>query len=185
MPEAGHPDRRVVSFAGAVRGRIKKAGNLPGLQAPLTSGQTRGTSFGTFIGRLGEDQLIRSCLMTSAMFVSVVVAAHAQDAATGEKAFVVCRACHQIGPGAKVAIGPVLNGIVGRKAGTYPGYAYSDANKNSGIVWTPKELETYLANPQKVIPNTKMAFPGLPSEQKRKDVVAYLEQFNDDGTRKQ
>jgi cytochrome c len=118
------------------------------------------------------------------MFVGGGVATHAQDAAAGEKAFVVCRACHQIGPGAKIAVGPVLNGIVGRKAGTYPGYAYSDANKNSGIVWTPEELETYLAGPQKVIPNTKMAYPGLSNEQKRKDIVAYLEQFNADGTKK-
>ncbi|MDR3534433.1 MAG: cytochrome c family protein [Rhodopila sp.] len=108
----------------------------------------------------------------------------AQDAAAGEKDFMVCRACHQIGPGAKIAVGPVLNGVVGRKAGTYPGYQYSPANKDSGIVWTPEELDKYLTNPQAVVPHTKMIFPGLKDEQKRKDVIAYLEQFSEDGTKK-
>jgi len=73
------------------------------------------------------------------------------DAAKGEQTFVICRACHQIGPGAQNAVGPVLNGVVGRKAGTYPGYDYSPANKDSGIVWTPEELNKYLTDPQKVV----------------------------------
>lgn len=111
--------------------------------------------------------------------------ARAQDAAAGEKEFVVCRACHQIGPNAKNAVGPVLNGIVGRKAGTYPGYAYSPANKDSGLTWTPEELNTYLTDPQKVVPHTKMIFPGLKDEQKRKDVIAFLAQFGPDGEKKQ
>ena len=131
----------------------------------------------------------RSCLIASGIIASGLVSAsagpsRAQDAAKGEKVFVICRACHQIGPGAKDAVGPVLNGVVGRKAGTYPGYQYSTANKDSGIVWTPEELDKYLANPQKVVPHTKMIFPGLKTEQQRKDVIAYLEQFNEDGTKK-
>ena len=109
----------------------------------------------------------------------------AQDAAAGEKEFFVCRACHQIGAGAKIAIGPVLNGVVGRKAGTYPGYSYWDANKNSGIVWTPEELDKYLTSPQTVVPHTKMIFPGLKNPQQRKDVIAFLEQFEPDGQKKQ
>jgi cytochrome c len=109
----------------------------------------------------------------------------AQDAAAGEKTFMVCRACHQIGPNAKDAVGPVLNGVVGRKAGTYPDYQYSEANKNSGIVWTPEELDKYLTSPQTVVPHTKMIFPGLKDEQKRKDVIAYLGQFGPDGQKKQ
>jgi cytochrome c len=56
-------------------------------------------------------------------------AAAAQDVAAGGKTFNVCRACHEIGDGAKNLVGPVLNGVVGRKSGSYPGYAYSDANK--------------------------------------------------------
>ena len=132
----------------------------------------------------GEMFVIRPCIMAAAIFAGLSTSAHAQDAAAGEKVFTVCRACHQIGPNAKIAVGPVLNGVVGRKAGTYPGFAYSDSNKNSGLTWTPEELNTYLENPQKVVPHTKMVFPGLKSEQQRKDVIAFLEQFNEDGSKK-
>jgi cytochrome c len=128
--------------------------------------------------------VIRSCLIASAVLVGLVSNARAQDAAAGEKDFVVCRACHQIGPNAQIAVGPVLNGIVGRKAGTFPGYTYSAANKDSGITWTPEELDKYLTSPQAVVPHTKMIFPGIKDGQKRKDVIAYLEQFKADGTKK-
>jgi cytochrome c len=128
--------------------------------------------------------VIRSCLIASAVLVGLLSNAQAQNAAAGEKGFIVCKACHQIGPGAEIAVGPVLNGVVGRKAGTFPGYTYSPANKDSGIVWTPEELDKYLTNPQAVIPHTKMIFPGIKDGQKRKDVIAYLERFNADGTKK-
>jgi cytochrome c len=128
--------------------------------------------------------VIRSYLIASAILVGLATSAHAQDAAAGEKEFVVCKACHQIGPNAKNAIGPVLNGVVGRKAGTYTGFEYSPANKDSGIVWTPEELDKYLTNPQAVVPHTKMIFPGIKDETKRKNVIAYLEQFNEDGSKK-
>jgi cytochrome c len=108
-------------------------------------------------------------------------ASMAQDAAAGEKVFAKCKICHQIGEGAKNFVGPVLNGVVGRKAGTYPGYHYSDANKNSGITWTEAELKKYLKNPQAVVPGTKMVFPGLQSEQDIDNVIAYLKQFGPDG----
>lgn len=128
--------------------------------------------------------MLRFCLIASAVFVGLATSANAQDAAAGEKAFTVCRACHQIGPTAKIAVGPVLNGIVGRKAGTYPGFTYSDANKNSGIVWTPEELDKYLTNPQAVVPHTKMIFPGIKNDKQRQDVIAFLEQFKEDGSKK-
>ncbi len=130
--------------------------------------------------------MIRSWLFVPAMIVGLATSAQAQaqDAAAGEKVFLVCRACHEIGPNAKIAVGPVLNGVVGRQAGTFPGYNYSAANKDSGIVWTPEVLDKYLTNPQAVVPHTKMIFPGLKDDQKRKDVIAYLEQFDPDGTTK-
>ena len=68
--------------------------------------------------------MIRSGLMAAMVLMLCGATANAQDVAAGEKSFAVCRACHQIGPGAKIGVGPVLNGIVGRKAGTYPGYKY-------------------------------------------------------------
>ena len=128
--------------------------------------------------------MVRSYLIACALLVAAAAPSRAQDAAAGQKEFQVCRACHQIGPGAKIAVGPVLNGVVGRKAGTFPGYQYSEANRDSGLVWSPEELDKYLTNPQAVVPHTKMIFPGLKDEQKRKNLITYLQQFNEDGSKK-
>jgi cytochrome c len=120
-------------------------------------------------------------VFTAMMLAGSVSAASAQDAALGEKIFARCKACHQIGEGAKDAVGPVLNGVVGRKAGTYPDYAYSDANKNSGITWDEATLKEYLKNPRAKVPGTKMIFPGLPKDEDIDNVIAYLKQFGADG----
>lgn len=128
--------------------------------------------------------VIRTTLFGVLFVACTATSALAQDAAAGEKDFVVCRACHQIGPGAKNGVGPELNGVVGRKAGTAPGFQYSEANKNSGLTWTPDELEKYLANPQEVVHGTKMIFPGIKDPQKVKDVIAFLEQYGPDGQKK-
>jgi len=114
-------------------------------------------------------------------FFCAASAALGQDAAAGEKVFRVCKACHQIGPDAHNAIGPVLTGVVGRKAGTYPGYNYSDANKKSGIVWTEDELKKYLQHPAAVVPGTKMTFAGLPKPSDIDNVIAYLKTFSPAG----
>jgi cytochrome c len=66
--------------------------------------------------------------------------------------------------------------VVGRHSGTVPGFSYSVANKNSGIVWTEQKIYDYLKNPQAMVPGTKMTFPGLPPSQDRADVVSYLKQ---------
>lgn len=108
-------------------------------------------------------------------------AQEAGDPAAGEKVFAKCKICHQIGEAAKNAVGPVLNGVVGRKAGTVEGYNYSSANKDSGIAWTEAKLREYLKNPRGVVPGTKMIFPGLSSEKEIDNVIAYLKQFGPDG----
>ena len=107
--------------------------------------------------------------------------AAAADAAAGEKLFKVCSACHKIGEGAKNSIGPVLNGVVGRAAGTYPDYPYSDANKNSGLTWDEATLKDYLKNPRAKIRGTKMAFAGFSKEADIDNVIAYLKTFGPDG----
>ncbi len=104
--------------------------------------------------------------------------ARAQDAAAGEKVFLVCRACHQVGDNAKNAVGPVLNGLFGRKAGSVEGYNYSEANKKSGITWTEEEFTKYIQDPKAVVPGTNMAFAGLKDEKKIKDLIAYLHTFD-------
>ena len=100
-----------------------------------------------------------------AALLASISGAAAQDAATGEKVFAKCKICHQIGENAKNAVGPALNGVVGRPAGTYPDYHYSDANKNSGIIWDEATLKEYLRDPKAKVPGTKMVFPGSKSDE--------------------
>ena len=119
--------------------------------------------------------------VAGAALIASIGAAAAQDAAAGEKVFAKCKICHQIGEGAKNMVGPVLNGVIGRKAGTYSGYHYSDANEKSGITWDEAELKKYLKDPKGVVPGTKMVFPGLPNEKDIDNVIAYLKQFGPDG----
>jgi cytochrome c len=122
-----------------------------------------------------------SFLVAGAALLASVGAAVAQDAAAGEKVFSKCKICHQIGEGAKNMVGPVLNGVVGRPAGSYEGYHYSDANKNSGITWDEAALKEYLKDPKAKVPGTKMVFPGLKSDDDINNVLAYLKQFGPDG----
>jgi cytochrome c len=105
----------------------------------------------------------------------------AQDPAAGQKIFAQCRACHQVGESAKNAVGPHLNGLFGRKAGTVEGYSYSPANKNSGITWDEATFREYIKDPKAKIPGTKMVYAGLKDEQRVNDLVAYLKQFDATG----
>jgi cytochrome c len=129
--------------------------------------------------------VLRWSLITLALACAMSGRAVAQDAAAGEKAFIVCRACHQIGPTAKNAVGPVLNGVVGRPAGTFPGFNYSTANKDSGLTWDEATLQKYLADPQAVVKGTKMIFPGIKDPAKVNDVIAFLKTYKADGSRNQ
>jgi cytochrome c len=104
--------------------------------------------------------------------------AQAQDAAAGEKVFAQCRACHQVGPGAKNAVGPHLNGLIGRHSGSVEGYKYSPANKSSGIMWDEATFRDYVKDPKGRIPGTKKVYAGLKDEQRITDLVAYLKQFD-------
>jgi nitrite reductase (NO-forming) len=95
------------------------------------------------------------------------------DAAAGRQVFRKCQACHSMDAG-KNLLGPSLAGIIGRKAGTEAGYSYSPAMKQADIVWDAKTLDTYLDNPQKLVPGNRMPFPGLKTDHDRGDVIAFL-----------
>jgi len=125
----------------------------------------------------GTKKLVVAAVLIAASCVSGV----AQDAQKGATVFNVCLACHAIGPGAQNKIGPELNGLDGRKAGTVPNFDYSDANKSSGIVWNEATFKEYIKAPAAKIPDTKMIFPGLKNEQQVNDVWAYISQFDADG----
>jgi len=95
-------------------------------------------------------------VVLAALFVAIGFGqANGQDAAAGEKVFLVCKVCHQVGDSAKNAVGPVLNGLFGRKAGTVAGYSYSNANKNSGITWDEATFSEYINDPKAKVPGTK------------------------------
>lgn len=87
--------------------------------------------------------------------------------------FTQCVSCHSIKPGVN-AVGPSLFGVYGKKSGSVTGYAYSDANKNSGLTWDDATLDEYLTAPMKKVPGTKMTFAGIPDAAKRKVVIEYL-----------
>jgi cytochrome c2 len=98
-------------------------------------------------------------------------------AAEGEQVFKRCAACHQVGPEAKNRVGPELNGIIGRTAGTLESFSYSKAMVEAGaggLVWNEETLDGYLADPKGMVKGTKMAFAGLKSEEDRQAVIAYL-----------
>jgi len=108
----------------------------------------------------------------------------AGDAAAGEKVFAKCKACHQVGEGAKNAVAPELNGLDGRKAGSVEGYNYSEAMKGSGITWDAASFKEFVKNPKAKVAGTKMIFQGLSSDADQDNVWAYLAQFGADGKKK-
>ncbi len=99
--------------------------------------------------------------------------AQAADAAQGEHAFMKCALCHA--KDKTNGLGPGLSGVIGRHAGSVPGFRYSEAMKNSNIVWDEKSLDAFIMAPQKALTGTTMAFAGIPDQEERNDLIAYLE----------
>ncbi len=121
--------------------------------------------------------LIKVSVLGVALVWSAGAYALEGNAEAGKSVFAQCKACHQVGPGAKPGIGPVQNNLIGAKAGSRAGYNYSAAMKEAGekgLVWNADTLDKYLENPKGVVAGTKMIYPGLKDAQKRADVIAYL-----------
>jgi cytochrome c len=138
----------------------------------------------------GREEYPMKKLTLSTLFVAAATAAASSalaqdaDAGAGKTSFNKCLACHAVGEGAKNKVGPVLNGIDGRKSGSIEGYSYSDANKNSGITWNKDVFLEYIRDPKGKIPGTKMVFPGIKNEKEANDLWAYLSQYDKDGKTK-
>jgi cytochrome c len=128
-------------------------------------------------------------LMTKALVIAArgmlaaAGTAPAQDLAAGEQSFRKCLPCHAVGPDARNKVGPLLNGLEGRKSGTIEGYNYTDANKNSGITWSADTFKEYITDPRAKIPGTKMVFAGIKNDKEKADLWAYLAQFKADGSK--
>jgi cytochrome c len=128
--------------------------------------------------------MTRQVAIALLLLIGTIKAATGQDLAAGENSFRKCLPCHAVGEGAKNKVGPVLNGLAGRKTGTIDGYSYSSANKNSGIVWDTETFKDYIRDPRSRIPGTKMVFTGIKGEQEIADLWAFLEQFDPTGKKK-
>lgn len=119
-----------------------------------------------------------------ALLLLATAACHRQDAsdpapttqiaaAKPPAAFGICKSCHSVEPGVTV-FGPSLHGVYGTRAGTAPGYAFSDALKSSGLVLDDATLDKWLANPIALVPGTRMGYAGQPDPARRKAIIAYL-----------
>ncbi|HJU30028.1 MAG TPA: cytochrome c family protein [Hyphomicrobiaceae bacterium] len=128
-----------------------------------------------------KARLAAPACVVLALGAGLPAAAQEGNADEGAEVFKKCRACHDVGPQARNKVGPLLNDIIGRHAGTIEGFAYSEANKTAGskgLTWTEDVLFKYLENPMSFMPGTKMAFAGLKDAQDRKDLIAYLKKFS-------
>ena len=96
------------------------------------------------------------------------------DAAKGEKVYAKCKTCHEIATD-KNKVGPTLQGVIGRKAGTVAGFKYSEAMVNSGVTWDAATIAEYVANPKEFIAGNRMAFAGLKKADEIEDLVAYIQ----------
>lgn len=126
---------------------------------------------------------MRLVISIAAIAPFLVGSAVAADLEHGAKVFKKCATCHMVGPEAKPRVGPPLNGLFGRKTGSYEGYAYSEANRTSGLTWDEPTFARYIKDPKGVIPGTKMVFAGLADETDVVDLTAFLKQFKADGSK--
>jgi cytochrome c len=110
----------------------------------------------------------------AALLATIGLARADGDSARGEKRFDECVTCHSLKEGVN-GIGPSLHAVFGRKAGSLDDFRYSPAMKRSGLTWTPQALATFIADPQKAVPNNRMPFAGIPEGADRDDLIAYLE----------
>ncbi len=115
-----------------------------------------------------------------ALVAELPAAYQSADLDAGQAKFALCKSCHTAIKDGGDMTGPNLHGVFGRKAGSKPGFAYSDALKASGITWDADKLNQWLTNPKALVPGTKMTFIGLQDPKDRTDLIAYLKTIASD-----
>jgi len=130
------------------------------------------------------DSTMRKWMMVVLALSTATTVARAQDPAAGQNSFALCQICHAVGEGAQNKLGPILNGLDGRRSGSLAGYDYSDAMKNAGIVWNEATFKEYIANPAAKVPGTKMTLSFTKGDKDATDLWAYVKQFGPDGKTK-
>ena len=129
-------------------------------------------------------KVLARIILAQLALAAAIGMAHAQDLAAGEQSFRKCLPCHSVGEDARNKVGPVLNGLEGRKSGTIPEYSYSEANKKADITWSEASFKDYIQNPMAKVPGTKMAFAGIKNEAEIAALWGYIAQFKADGSKK-
>ena len=109
-----------------------------------------------------------------AILATLPAAYQAADLENGQAKFALCKSCHTAAAGGESAVGPNLYGVFGRKAGSLPGFTYSDGLKALGWTWDAEKIDKWITNPRAVVSGTKMTYAGMESPKDRADVVAYL-----------
>ena len=116
----------------------------------------------------------RKVIAAAALVVAAGSVCADGDAKRGQKLYEECVACHAHERGAQNGVGPTLYGVIGRKAGEGTDFRYSPALKRSGVTWSERDLDAYIADPQKKIPANRMPYSGMPDARDRADLIAYL-----------
>ena len=127
--------------------------------------------------------MLRATAVLAVLMLSAGSASAQGDVTAGEAVFKKCGSCHAVGEDAKTKVGPVLNDVFGRTAGTLEGFKFSPAMVEAGeegLVWTPETMAEFLAKPRDYVEGTRMAYPGLPDPEDITNVIAYLETFSPD-----
>jgi cytochrome c len=138
------------------------------------AGKTQGS-------RPWKGRMMRRATISTLTLVTSMGTALAQDIAAGETSFRKCQLCHDVGENAKNKLGPELDGLNGRKAGSVENFNYSEGLKSSGINWTQETFKEFIKDPRGKIPSTTMLFPGIKDDKELGDLWAYLMQFGPDG----
>jgi cytochrome c len=147
---------------------LSGAAALAACSKPAASSDTGGASVAAAPAPAPTDA------QKKAMLATLPAAYQTADLDNGQAKFATCKSCHTIAQGGETMVGPNLWGVFGRKAGSLPGFTYSDGMKALGVTWDADKINTWITHPSAMVPGTKMTYIGMENPKDRIDVIAYL-----------